>query len=505
MNHSDNSCDSIMDSNADQGPQVFADFPAAQHKAKPQQASHQFSGLGLQDLLVVEICAGSARLTKTVRAKGMRGLAIDKTKSRGCGTEIMVLDLTLEQDLRILLQLLRSESKCIALVFISPPCGTASKARERPIKASLLFGQKQPEPLRTSSKPDQKDMLSGLDKVKTELANQLYEAVTAIVLECDKLGLWVMVENPRSSLYWDTSFARRYIQAIETFWIDFHNCAHGGQRDKLTRLWSNRSWGKTLELFCDKRHSHASWKPKIVNGRLSFPTAEEAAYPWLFCERVVHLVEQLAVENGCDVHHNLHEQVGAKHLTNFQRYVFDALPRSSTLKPLVAEFGRYITLAVNPQNPGFLESILKKLPKGSKIVSRQLLPWENFRVEMADKIELESWPDKGADGPENDQKAVVELCRYGIPSEPHEFVQRALKAGHPKDLMGQVSQLLQETISSNFHRPPHLLAKERVDFVKKYSALAMELKAEELKLRYQMPDHIKRLMQGKRLALWGKC
>ena len=58
----------------------------------------------------------------------------------------MVLDLTLEQDLRILLQLLRSESKRIALVFISAPCGTASKARERPIKTSLLFGQKQPEP-----------------------------------------------------------------------------------------------------------------------------------------------------------------------------------------------------------------------------------------------------------------------------------------------------------------------------------------------------------------------
>ena len=100
---------------------------------------------------------------------------------------------------------------------------------------------------------------------------------------------------------------------------------------------------------------------------MSFPTAEEAAYPWLFCERVVHLVEKLAVENGCEVHHNLHEQVEAKHLTNFQRYVFDALPSSSTLKPLVAEFGRYITLVVNPQNPGFLESSLKKLPKGQKL------------------------------------------------------------------------------------------------------------------------------------------
>ena len=119
LDHSDNSCDSMMGSNAYQGPQVFADFSAAQPTAGPQQTLHPFSGLELQDLLVVEICAGSARLTKTVRSKGMRGLAIDKTKNRSCGTEIMVLDLTLEQDLRILLQLLKSESKRIALVFIS--------------------------------------------------------------------------------------------------------------------------------------------------------------------------------------------------------------------------------------------------------------------------------------------------------------------------------------------------------------------------------------------------
>ena len=39
------------------------------------------------------------------------------------------------------------------------------------------------------------------------------------------------------------------------------------------------------------------------------------------------------------------------------------------------------------------------------------------------------------------------------------------KAGHPRDLLAQVSIMIQETILSNFHRPPHLLAKERVDFV----------------------------------------
>lgn len=74
MDHSDNSCDPMMDSNADQGPQGLADFPAAQQIAGPQQMLRPFSGMGLQDLLVENFCAGSSRLTKTVRSEGMRGL-----------------------------------------------------------------------------------------------------------------------------------------------------------------------------------------------------------------------------------------------------------------------------------------------------------------------------------------------------------------------------------------------------------------------------------------------
>ena len=150
--------------------------------------AYNFSGLELQDLLVVEICAGTARLTKTMRAHGIRGLATDKSRDRGCGTDIMILDLTVEHDLKLLFQILRAEAGRTALVFISLPCGTASKARERPIKSSLLFGKKQPVPLRSAERPGQKDGLAGLDKFKTEVANQLYEAVTQVVLFCCDLG-----------------------------------------------------------------------------------------------------------------------------------------------------------------------------------------------------------------------------------------------------------------------------------------------------------------------------
>ena len=64
--------------------------------------------------------------------------------------------------------------------------------------------------------------------------------------------------------------------------------------------------------------------------------------------------------------------------------------------------------------------------------------------------------------------------------------------------------MIQETVLANFHRQPHLLARERAEFLKKYSNLAADMKRDELKLRYQMPPHIRDLMRGKRLALWGR-
>ena len=263
MTQDDSLTESDADPNAAGHMFSFSNSPGACKQATVT-ASYQFSGMNSQDLLVIEICAVTARLTKTVRARGIRGLAVDKSKNRTCGTDITILDLTVEHDLNLLMQIISAEAARIVLVFIAPPCGTASKARERPIKTSLLFGRKQPLPLRSADKPDQKDGLTGLDKYKTETANQLYDAVRRLVLHCDNLGLWVLVENPRNSLYWSTSFAQAYINCIATFWIDFHNCAHGGQRDKLTRLWSNKDWGQALQLFCDGQHVHASWRPRVV-------------------------------------------------------------------------------------------------------------------------------------------------------------------------------------------------------------------------------------------------
>ena len=105
---------------------------------KTQVNHDRFAGVAIDELLVIEVCAGSARLTKTCRKLGLRGLAIDKITGRSCGVDIMTLDLTVRAQLQLLLDIIAAEKDKLVLVFIAPPCGTASRARGRPIKSSLL-------------------------------------------------------------------------------------------------------------------------------------------------------------------------------------------------------------------------------------------------------------------------------------------------------------------------------------------------------------------------------
>ena len=98
---------------------------------------------------------------------------------------------------------------------------------------------------------------------------------------------------------------------------------------------------------------------------------------------------------------------------------------------------------------------------------------------------------------------AVECHHVGVPHDPMCFLEKALQAGHPKDLRRHVDPTMHEVLMDNFHRPPYLLASRRIDFIKKYTQLAQQSKAEELKMRLKMPAHIRKLMTGKRIFLLG--
>ena len=94
---------------------------------------------------------------------GIRDMAIDKITSRGCGVDIMTLDLTISSQLQLLLDIILAERDRLLMVFIAPPCGTASRAKGRQIQSSLLKGRQVPQPLRTDEQPDGKDNLKSTE------------------------------------------------------------------------------------------------------------------------------------------------------------------------------------------------------------------------------------------------------------------------------------------------------------------------------------------------------
>ena len=353
-------------------------------------------------------------------------------------------------------------------------------------------------PLRTEAQPDGKDGLGHTDKVKTELANQLYDSIATIVLFVHGLDVCLAIENPKNSLYWLTSFTQRFLMAVPGFWTDFHNCCHGGTRDKLTRLWCNKDWLSSLQIFCDNSHAHDSWRPRVQDGHLLFPTAQEAAYPWLLCERIANIVISKATQFGASSLDTLSQQMDSEAFTKMNRYIFGALPRSTKLRPLVPQFASHVSVVTPAQHLDHADAVLATFPKGAKIVSRNLLKWGIFRAEYRDFQVV------GLDTSNISDDLLVELHTVGLPHSPEEFLARAIQAGHPKDLRRHVGQGVKVVLVENFHQPPYNVAKQRVEFIKKYTSWAESNKAEELKLRAKMPSHIRKLMQGKRVALLGK-
>ena len=167
----------------------------------PPRIADKFRNSAINDLFILEICAGSARLTKAARNQGFKGLAFDHSDNRSCGIEICNIELADPQQLQDLLEFRTVEAHRIAAIWIAPSCGTASRARERPLPGQVSG----PKPLRSSNQPDQLDGLSGVDKLKVEKANQLYDSVSVIALRADILDICVGIENPSNARFWDTT------------------------------------------------------------------------------------------------------------------------------------------------------------------------------------------------------------------------------------------------------------------------------------------------------------
>ena len=215
-----------------------------------------------------------------------------------------------------------------------------------------------------------------------------------------------------------------------------------------------------LSQRCDKQRSHAKWNPQVVDGKVVFPTHEEASYPILLCSRLASIVKDKALSFGAIEISTLREQLDKPQVSG-QRFIINMLPRGKKFKPLVSEFGGYQKHAFKINDEDSTAMALKSLPKGAKALHR-LIKVGILRHDGGSNIDVYSRgnlcnTDHNVDAevdPSDWQSSVtteviqvdvlhhpasqiplrLEIVTFGIPREPMDFVHRAVEAGHPRTL-----------------------------------------------------------------------
>eukprot|EP00435_Cladocopium_sp_Y103_P063984 s44_g25.t1 len=388
-------------------------------------------------------------------------MPVDKTSARASQVFIARYDITNPDEFAALLDLLRTEHHRIVAVHLAPACGTASKAREKKLKSFAKRGFKIPKPLRSKTKPMGLDGLEGVDKLRTELANQVYTATAEIAQLCIALDILCSIENPQNSLFWDFPDIVAMLTVFPGFHVTFDSCMHGGARKKNTGWWATKPVYAELALLCDESHTHAQWNPTPVGGALKFPTAEEAAYPVMLCKRVAGILYKYALERR----------------------------------------------TINPDN------LQEQLPTRARIVQRRL-QWGKVRVSEQSNNGL-LWESDGksteldAESPigsaaTNWGSIQAELCTVGIPRDPWDFLERAVAVGHPRSLAVHLNQEVAAMLRENFSGDQCALVKTRAEFLMKWTSRCKELATEEQKLHDGLEPHLREVLNGKRLLLFGE-
>lgn len=244
------------------------------HSVSPNavQASidNLFAGAPVGSLCCFELCAGCARLSLALSTKGFQVTAVDQKSNRH--TQLfptVALDLADDEAVQYLSSLLKQKG----LVFYfhcAPPCGTASKARERRLPRKLRRMIKEPKPLRSLLFPHGLPTLQGVDLRRVTTANAIYKNLAFLCEVAILSGCFISIENPSKSYMWQTKWMQRLIKRFNLVEVKFQQCMWGGKRDKWSSFFTSAPWLQHLEKACDGSHSHLPWGVGFADGKFKF-------------------------------------------------------------------------------------------------------------------------------------------------------------------------------------------------------------------------------------------
>jgi hypothetical protein len=150
---------------------------------------------------------------------------------------VKIVDLSTAAGQAIIWALLHPGS--IIFVLLAPPCGTCSRARERPLPPHLASTMYTPPALRSDERPEGLENLTGLDKTRVEQSNVLFKFAAEICFFCLSHDLYFVLENPLRSIMWLLPQMVAFASMPPVSPTDYSACEHGGSRNKRQRLRSN--------------------------------------------------------------------------------------------------------------------------------------------------------------------------------------------------------------------------------------------------------------------------
>ena len=169
------------------------------------------NGASIDQCLVIEIFAGTSRVTACLRQFGMAScFGTDHVKHRQAAPVVQA-DLT-QSGLDLLMQWL--SNPYVVGFFFAPPCGASSRARSIPLKRKAPGDPPAPQPLRSDRFPNCVPGLNFIDRTKVSKANKFYHLTAQLVQWANRVGCIVCVENPKYGFFWQTTFVQSVLHLL---------------------------------------------------------------------------------------------------------------------------------------------------------------------------------------------------------------------------------------------------------------------------------------------------
>jgi len=482
-------------------------LPKLEFETFLQRLKGRIEGKSLHDLFCIEIFSGSGRLTAAVRLCGMKeSYGVDHLVSKHVRSPTLKLDLNTEDGRAVLLQLLEDPDLCY--IHMAPPCGTSSRARD----LRRRYGYDPPQ-LRTELQPDGLPNLPPVLAKRVQLANSLYHFTGIVARRCYELGILFSIENPWRSHFWATSHFSKHVQDLVLQTCIFDHCMFGSRRAKRTKLLHVINAFKALNVTCDNSHVHEKWG----YSNNSWATAEETAYPFPLCKAMAYHLCEFLFELGC--HRPSRSIEDTTNDLQLQKVFAGAQPKGKRVLPLVPEFKNVVKLFGPPSEmpPQKLKDAwtlpqhikcdppLTLLPAGSRVIRAHM---QRGDVEALKKLfpsdsdmHVASVLDESDLFDDVSNTHMVNVV--GIPWSVEEFIEKAATSRHPKMLVTGLDSDIKDLV--DHYASSHLgdIMGARMETLRRWMRKAVECMDEEKKLKEEMPEHCKKILQKKRLVLFG--